>query len=537
MNKLLIATICLTAFAIPALAEDVEIKAKKDISLVLKELAPLLAQNKFADATALLDSKLKDPALADVSDLLKQEKADVEAVVELRKQAVDAIRKMTGKMVTLKKGAGAITGKVTDDASGKGVTLDIGGPVMTVSPERIHVDDIDANAPKLADAVENLRRRGIMFFYSGNIQKAKDYFTKAADAGGTSTVQPYLDRIATIAMGEIEVAAQKGWENAEKLFAAKNMKAGKDAYEAFEKQYGQTQTAAKQATLLKERYAAIESMLGPPPTLTLALGGGVKMELVLIPAGTFKMGSPDNEADRQGQQESPQHEVAITKPFYMGKYEVTVGQFRRFAEIAKYQTDAERAGNIGWSYDNGWKEHSGVNWKMPNFPQEDDHPVCLVSWNDAKAFVLWAAKATGTAVRLPSEAEWEYACRAKTTTRFYIGDQDKDLDKAGWFDGNSGRKTHPVGQKTPNAWGLFDIHGNVWQWCEDRGQMDYYANSPRTDPPGPLDFGNDRVLRGGGFDDPPANCRSAKRSWRNHALRDTSIGFRVVVAGVPSRTP
>ncbi len=249
------------------------------------------------------------------------------------------------------------------------------------------------------------------------------------------------------------------------------------------------------------------------------------------------MGSPENEPGREADKESSQHEVAITKPFYMGKYEVTMAQFRAFVDATKYKTEAEKGGNKGWGWNHGWKELPGVNWKMPNFPQEDNHPVCLVSWNDAQAFVSWAAKSTGKTVRLPSEAEWEYACRATTTTRYYAGQDEQELDKAGWFDGNSGRATHPVGQKAPNAWGLYDMHGNVWQCCEDRAQKDYYKDSPLADPQGGPVAGKDRVLRGGSWSNLPALCRSAHRLFYDPTHRGTSYGFRLVVVGVSSRAP
>lgn len=172
-------------------------KAQQLFVPVLKELAPLLASNRFSDATALLDRKAKDQALAAAAELLKQERADIEAVVELRRAGVEALRKMAGQTVTLKKGARTIKGKVKDDPIREGITLDVGGPVLTVKAEEIDADDIDAHAPRAADAKEDLRRRGLLFLYAGNAQKARDHFTKAADGGTEAAVQPYLDRIGT----------------------------------------------------------------------------------------------------------------------------------------------------------------------------------------------------------------------------------------------------------------------------------------------------------------------------------------------------
>ncbi|MGD0090633.1 MAG: bifunctional serine/threonine-protein kinase/formylglycine-generating enzyme family protein [Planctomycetota bacterium] len=270
--------------------------------------------------------------------------------------------------------------------------------------------------------------------------------------------------------------------------------------------------------------AAYAKEHGLEPAMSLDLGGGVKMEMVLIKAGEFMMGE-DNEG---GKEEKPAHKVKISKPFYMGKFHVTVAQFRAFAEAMKFQTEAERAGNTSWTWDNGWKEVSGVNWMKPNFAQEDNHPVCVVTWNDAQEFCKWAAKKTGRNICLPTEAQWEYACRAGTTTRYHTGDKDSDLEQAGWFNKNSGMRTHPVGQKKPNAWGLYDMHGNVWHWVQDYFNGKYYADSPSVDPQGPA-TGGDPVLRGGSWFDGPFDCRAARRDGSGPGGRYTNHGFRCVL--------
>ena len=245
--------------------------------------------------------------------------------------------------------------------------------------------------------------------------------------------------------------------------------------------------------------------------------------------------------------EHPQHRVRITKPFYLGTYHVTRGQFRQFVEDTGYKTDAEKGekpGAWGWDPD---KKAFGFNekysWRNAGFEQTDEHPVVNVSWNDAVAFCKWLSKKEGKTYRLPTEAEWEYACRAGTTTRYYSGDDPETLAKVGNVADAAAKAkfpdwkytikasdgyvfTAPVGKFKPNAFGLYDMHGNAWQWCADWYGAEYYAKSPADDPTGP-DSGDDRVLRGGSWDIGPDDARSADRFgyWPSDRVDDT--GFRV----------
>ncbi|MGD0655084.1 MAG: formylglycine-generating enzyme family protein [Thermoguttaceae bacterium] len=301
-----------------------------------------------------------------------------------------------------------------------------------------------------------------------------------------------------------------------------------------------------------------------PKKLAADLGGGVKMELVLIPAGEFKMGSGESAETTAAffsktygedllkadsfKDEHPQHRVRITKPFYLGTYHVTRGQFRQFVADSGYKTDAEKGdskGAFGWDPD---KKEFGFNakysWRNAGFEQTDEHPVVNVSWNDAVAFCKWLSRKEGKTYRLPTEAEWEYACRAGTTTRYYSGDDPETLAKVGnvadaafkaqfpedWkytIKANDGYVfTAPVGKFKPNAFGLYDMHGNAWQWCADRYGAEYYAASPADDPTGP-DSGNDRVLRGGSWGLGPDLTRSANRNWYAPDDRYDDTGFRV----------
>jgi formylglycine-generating enzyme required for sulfatase activity len=238
----------------------------------------------------------------------------------------------------------------------------------------------------------------------------------------------------------------------------------------------------------------------PPQTsqreLTLDCGNGVSMKLALIPAGRFQMGSPSGESGRYND-EGPQHLVTISRPFYMGIYEVTQEQYR------------------------------AVIGSSPSHFSGSQNPVEQVSWNDATEFCRKLSQQTGRTVRLPTEAEWEYACRAGTSTRFSFGDSDGSLDSYAWYSSNSGSQTHPVGQKQPNAWGLYDMHGNVWEWCSD-WYADSYANANNVDPQGP-GSGTSRVLRGGGWGYYPSICRSAYRAGGVPDGRNDGLGFRVAV--------
>jgi len=327
-----------------------------------------------------------------------------------------------------------------------------------------------------------------------------------------------------------------------------------------------------------------------PPTKTLDLGNGVNLDLVLIPAGKFIMGTPEPKpVDEEGYHkkivvgrtafaaavgvllvliatiiirairkrrrpqyslrrfmamtvvagvavmggmhwwfstkalaqaqadykaalsryqssydwEKPAHEVTLTKPWYMCKHEVMQEQYQQVM---------------------------GVN---PSHFKGVNLPVEQVSWDNATEFCKKLSEKTGMTIRLPTEAQWEFACRAGTTTTYYTGDADADLGRAAWYDANSRGKTHPVGQKAANAWGLHDMHGNVWEWCAD--WYEEYRPGAVVDPQGPGE-GQYRVLRGGAWDGHPRGCRTSNRNGLDPDYRGCYfIGFRVVV--VASRTP
>jgi formylglycine-generating enzyme required for sulfatase activity len=255
------------------------------------------------------------------------------------------------------------------------------------------------------------------------------------------------------------------------------------------------------ATLTLKRIQDALAKLGPAPksspaSVTLDLGKGVVMRLVLIHPGTFMMGSPDSEQGRD-RNEGPQHEVVITKPFYMGVTEVTQAQY-----------EAVMATN-------------------PSKSKGPTNPVENVSWEDAVDFCRKLSEKAGKTFRLPIEAEWEYACQAGSNTRFSFGDSDSALGDYAWYVSNCEGRTHPVGQKKPNAWGLYDMNGNVCEWCAD--WYGPYSSGASTDPQGAVS-GSARMVRGGSLRDAvPDFFRCAKRYGFIPATCYGSIGFRCVM--------
>ena len=212
------------------------------------------------------------------------------------------------------------------------------------------------------------------------------------------------------------------------------------------------------------------------------------MEMIWCAPGTFLMGSPL--AERGRFDDEPQHEVTLTKGFWLGKYEVTQKQ---------------------------WKSVMGEN---PSKFKDPDRPVESVSWEDCNAFIRELNVALGGVARFPTEAEWEYACRAGTSTAVAGNGLLSDM---AWYDANSGNETHPVGKNHPNAWGFYDMHGNVLEWCYDWfGKFEAKA----TDPKGPS-IGSFRVLRGGCWFFYARDCRSAYRLKRDPVLRNAIFGFRL----------
>jgi formylglycine-generating enzyme required for sulfatase activity len=240
-----------------------------------------------------------------------------------------------------------------------------------------------------------------------------------------------------------------------------------------------------------------------PKEITNSIG----MKLVLIPKGTFMMGSPESEQGRQKNED--QHEVTISKDYYLGVHEVTQAQYEKVIGKNPSHFQGAIVGN-----------------------ENADLPVENVSCDDAVVFCkklsdLPEEMKAGRVYRLPTEAEWEYACRAGSKTAYLFDDEEGLLPEYGWFNRNSSNRTHTVGLLEPNAWGLYDMHGNVWEWCSD-----WYGEYPKgavRNPTGPK-VGSDRVCRGGSWDFEAANCRSAFRNWNYPSLRLDYYGLRVALS-------
>ena len=245
---------------------------------------------------------------------------------------------------------------------------------------------------------------------------------------------------------------------------------------------------------------------------TTTLPGGVALELVWIDAGTFDMGAQprdpdDDDPPPRAPDQIPEHRVTFSEGFWLGKFELTQAQ---------------------------WTAVMGTRpWRnLPLSRDAPDHPAVFLTWDDAQSFVQTLNRAIGDSLyRLPTEAEWEYACRAGTQTRWSHGDRETTLDDYAWFEKNAWnqneRYAHPVGRRLPNPWGLYDMHGNAEEWVQDFYSATYYDESPEHDPPGP-DRGRERVLRGGNYADPAERVRSSHRNKARADFVSGRFGLRLL---------
>ncbi len=249
------------------------------------------------------------------------------------------------------------------------------------------------------------------------------------------------------------------------------------------------------------------------PEITVDLPAGATMAMVWIAPGEFAMGSPETEPGREAQ-EGPQHEVTISRGFYLGKYEITQDQWERVMGTTPW---------VGWDY----------------VQADPDCPAVYISSDDAQAFVHEVNRAAGDSLyRLPTEAEWEYACRAGTQTRWSFGDEEDQSGEYAWYRVNAWdvgeQYAHEVGTKLPNPWGLHDMHGNVWEWCQDWHEG--YPSSAQADPAGPAS-GSARIQRGGNLHNYPRLMRSAMRGQGEPNVGQYNLGARLLRLGPATGVP
>lgn len=324
--------------------------------------------------------------------------------------------------------------------------------------------------------------------------------------------------------------------------------------------------ALRMASLLG--LTACSAVPGAAPALVTENSLGMKF--VRVPAGQFLMGSDEAPAAlardyplyaRQRfaelADEAPVHRVRISRDFFLGQHEVTVGQFRQFVEASGYVPESVADGTGGYGYNPAYDPAAArrgdlfegrdpvYSWRNPGFAQDDSHPVLNVTWNDAQAMSRWLSQQEGATYRLPTEAEWEYACRAGSSARYPAGNDPQQLLKiANTFDaeaaaywpalgayaqpGSDGFAfSAPVGSFPPNAFGLHDMLGNAWEWTADWHDEAYYAASPLADPPGPAD-GSVRVRRGGSWHSWALYSRCSYRNWNSPQTRYTLVGMRLL---------
>jgi formylglycine-generating enzyme required for sulfatase activity len=400
--------------------------------------------------------------------------------------------------------------------------------------------ELAARAEREATEAELLRRA-----QEAALRRRAEAEAKAAAQAALERQRREQERLARLAAEEARRVRKD--ELRRQLAERRALEAEKARQEAEQARRTQAQAKAAAAYLAQQQRARAEqavrkqaelAALMPTPASPVAdlegvlrdhflEGEGKGPELVLLPTGRFQMGSPEHErrlAMAAGSQkgwlsrELPQHWVGIDRPIAMGRHPVTVAEWRAFVRAT------------------GWRQSGEVDWEAPGFPQTDVHPVVGVNWYDAQDYLRWLTEATGRNYRLPSEAEWEYACRAGTRTAFSFGDTistgqanyDGNFTYNGGARGEYRRGTTPAGMFPPNPWGLFDMHGNVWEWVQDVVH-DNYEGAPLDG--SAWEEGGDqarRILRGGSWLYNPRYLRSALRNGFSSALSNDIVGFRVV---------
>jgi len=475
-------------------------KLAEERAAVLAEFDRLMTSGEHAGASDYAKSKLA--AGGEVAAILRGGERLAKAMTEEPAARIRGARTLVGRKVRLKLASGhktAIVKAVTDTGVAVATTYTINNRTrerpLDLKWGALHADQ-KAELARLGGLDLNPVDKAIMATYAALASDDLEAAGKAADAAGDTPLGKHLAAVVRTRVNRR--AYESAMRRARELVERKKLK---DAALECEKALDAMPDDKEAATLLAE----VRRLLEAPKTLTLDLGNGVTMEFVYVKPGTFVMGGESTTEGRFHAVETPKHTVTITKGFYLGKYEVTQAQYQ--AVMGKNPSKSTRDPNC---------------------------PVDNVSWQDANAFCKRAAEKTGRKVRLPTEAEWEYACRAGTDTDWSHGSDPAKLTEHAWTSDNSGGRSHPVGQKKPNPWGLYDIHGNVCERVADMYHRDYYANSPKEDPTG-ADVGfaaggrGTSILRGGTWKSGPERHRCGSRLRGGGYGSYDNWGFRAAV--------
>ena len=418
-----------------------------------------------------------------------------------------------------------------------------------------------ARVPKASELPDSLkplaRRHAVDIRHTHFGHDAEALVARMREALGNHAVEPRRWRVRAAIGAAVAVLLLLGWGGyviiqhrltrvegtVPQLAAAPKAEQQPDAKEAAQAEEKRKALQAEQQRAeadsrrdAEEKRLRAEAEARPDPALALEPGSGKSFrdllmdgqpcpacpEMVVVPAGDVMMGSPEQERGRSDE-EGPQHRVTIANPFAIGKFSVTRGEFAAFVGETGYNT----LGGCDVLSGSEWKHLPDRSWRSPgSFDQNDRHPVVCVNWYDAKAYAAWLSKKVGKEYRLLTEAEREYAARAKTATRYSFGDDAALLSQYAWYEANAGGATHPVDEKKPNAFGLHDMHGNVWSWCEDIWHSSYHGapNDGSAWQTGDTSF---RVVRGGSWYRKADGLRSAFRNTFSPDGRFNDVGFRV----------